>query len=50
MAFEKSRLIVQAYINHGKNEILTQSPTIQQMSQRLILALAAYMSQYDLYL
>ena len=27
-AFEKSRLVVQAYNNHGKEEILTQSPTI----------------------
>ena len=50
MAFEKSRLVVQAYNNHGKEEILTQSPTIQRMSQRLILAFAARMPQYDLYL
>lgn len=27
-AFEKSTLVVQAYNNHGKEEILTQSPTI----------------------
>ena len=32
IAFEKSRLVVQAYNNHGKEEILIQSPTIQQMS------------------
>ena len=32
MAFEKSRLDVQAYNNHGKEEILAQSPTIQQMN------------------
>ena len=31
-------------------EILIQSPTIQRMSQRLILALAVCMPQYDLYL
>ena len=31
-AFEKSRLVVQVYNNHGKEEILTQLPTIQQMS------------------
>ena len=49
-AFKKSRLVVQAYNNHGKEKILTQSPTIQQMSQQLILALAACMPQYDLYL
>jgi hypothetical protein len=40
-AYEKSRLIVQAYNDHGKEMILTQSPTIQRMSQRLILALTA---------
>ena len=49
-AFEKLRLVVQAYNNHSKEEILTQSPIIQRMSQRLILTLAAYMPQYDLYL
>ena len=32
-AFEKSRLVVQAYNDHGKEEILTQSPTIQRMIQ-----------------
>ncbi len=48
--FEKSRFVVQAYNDHGKEEILTQSPTIQQMNQRFILALAACMQQYDLYL
>lgn len=30
--FENSRLVIQAYNNYGKEEILTQSPTIQQMS------------------
>jgi hypothetical protein len=39
-AFEKSRLVVQAYNDQGKELILTQSPTIQRVSQRLILALA----------
>ena len=28
MAFEKSKLVIQAYNNHGKEEILTQLPTI----------------------
>lgn len=28
-AFEKSRLVVQAYNDHGKEEILTQSPTVK---------------------
>jgi hypothetical protein len=38
--FEKSRLVIQAYNDHGKEVILTQSPTIQRASQRLIIALA----------
>jgi hypothetical protein len=39
-AYEKSRLVIQAYNDQGKNMILTQSPTIQRVSQRIILALA----------
>jgi hypothetical protein len=38
-AFEKSRLVVKAFNDHGKELVLTQSPTIQRMSQRIILAL-----------
>jgi hypothetical protein len=38
--FEKSRLVVQAYNNKGKELILTQSLTIQQASQRVIIAIA----------
>jgi hypothetical protein len=37
---EKSRCVVQAYNDAGKETILTQSPTIQRASQRLILSLA----------
>jgi hypothetical protein len=37
--YEKSRLAVQGYGDDEKEAILTQSPTIQRMSQRLILAL-----------
>jgi len=37
---EKSRLVVQGYGDEDKYEILTQSPTIQRASQRLLLALA----------
>jgi hypothetical protein len=40
MPFEKSRLVVQAYNNKKKEIILTQSPTIQRASQRVIIALA----------
>jgi hypothetical protein len=38
--FEKSRLVIQAYNDGGKELILTQSPTIQRASQRVIIALA----------
>ena len=38
--YKKSRLVVQGYNDEGKRDILTQSPTIQRSSQRLILALA----------
>lgn len=38
--FEKSRLVIQAYNDDGKQFILTQSPTIQRSSQRIIVALA----------
>lgn len=38
--YEKSRLVIQGYADKGKDVILTQSPTIQRASQRLILALA----------
>jgi hypothetical protein len=44
-AFEKSRLVVQAYNDQDKNLILTQSPTIQRVSQRIILALAPTLQQ-----
>ena len=38
--YEKSRLVIQAYNDEGKGVILTQSPTIQRASQRIIIALA----------
>jgi hypothetical protein len=40
-AFEKSQLVVQAYNDEEKELVLTQSPTIQRVSQRLILCIAA---------
>jgi hypothetical protein len=43
ISYEKSRWIIQGYNNHGKKRILTQSPTIQRMSQRLILAFALFL-------
>jgi len=38
--YEKSRLVIQGFADDGKRTILTQAPTIQRSSQRLILALA----------
>ena len=38
--YEKSRLVVQGHSDDEKKTILTQSPTIQRASQRLLLALA----------
>jgi hypothetical protein len=45
-AFEKSWLVVQMYNNQEKELVLTQSSTIQQVSQCLILCIAA-MKLYD---
>ena len=39
--YEKSSLVIQAFNDKGKKEILTQSPTIQRVSQRLIICMAA---------
>jgi hypothetical protein len=49
-AFEKSRLVVQAYNDADKTTVLTESPTIQRCSQRLILCLAACKKDSKLYL
>lgn len=49
-AFEKSRLVVQAYKDGEKDTVLTQSPTIQRVSQRLVLALVAMLPDMKLYL
>ena len=38
---QKSRLVVQAYNDDEKHVILTQSPTIQRISQRIVLSIAA---------
>ena len=43
--YEKSRLVIQGYQDHGKEAILTQSPTIQRCSQRVIIALAPVLVQ-----
>jgi hypothetical protein len=50
-AFEKFRLVVQAFKNQNKILVLTQSSIIQRVSQRLIICLAATFSQsMNLYL
>ena len=43
------RLGLQAFNDRGKEMVMTQSPTIQRISQRLILALAA-ITEHKLYL
>jgi hypothetical protein len=40
-AYEKSRYVIKAWGEQEKHQVLTQSPTIQRASQRLILAVAA---------
>jgi hypothetical protein len=49
-AFEKSRLVVRAFNDEEKDIVLTESPTIQRCSQRLILCLAACKDNTDIYL
>ncbi len=49
-AFEKFRLVVQAFKNQNKVFVLTQSFIIQRISQRLIICLAITLSQMKLYL
>jgi hypothetical protein len=49
-ALNKSRLVVQAYHDQEKHTVLTQSPTIQRVSQRLILCLATILDKTELYL
>jgi hypothetical protein len=43
--YEKSRLVIQGYQDHGKEAILTQSPAIQRCSQRVIMSLAPALVQ-----
>ncbi len=49
-AFEKSRLVVQTFNDRNKNLVLTQSLTIQRVSQRLIMYLVAVLSNMNLHL
>ena len=43
-AYEKSRLMIQTYNDQIKGLVLTQSPTIQRVSQRLIICFASIFS------
>jgi hypothetical protein len=43
--YEKSRLVIRGYNDEGKAFILTQSPTIQRASQRLMIAIAPSLLQ-----
>jgi hypothetical protein len=49
-AFEKSRLMMQAFNDQNKTLVLIQSSIIQRVSQRLIICLAASLPQMNLYL
>jgi hypothetical protein len=50
-AYEKSKLVIQTYNDHEKTLVLTQAFTIQEMSQRIILVIAASISEiHHLYL
>jgi hypothetical protein len=49
-AFEKSRLVIQTFNDKNKNLVLTQSSTIQRISQRLIVCLIVVFSKMNLYL
>ncbi len=49
-AFEKSRFVVQTFNDQNKNLMLTQSFTIQRISQRLIVCLIVVFSKMNLYL
>ncbi|KHJ34337.1 hypothetical protein EV44_g0920 [Erysiphe necator] len=48
-AYEKSPLVAQAFNDKGKDFVLTQSPTIQRVSQHVILALSVTL-QLNLYI
>jgi hypothetical protein len=49
-AYEKSRLVVQAYNDREKTLVLTQSPTIQRSSQRIILSIGSSKNDAQFYI
>ena len=48
--YEKSRLVIQGYNDDEKKTILTQSPTLQRVSQRLIISLSPTLRQRGIHL
>ncbi|EED22562.1 conserved hypothetical protein [Talaromyces stipitatus ATCC 10500] len=46
--YEKSRLVIQGYNDAGKAGILTQAPTIQRASQRLLISLIPTLLSMDM--
>ncbi|CEJ95277.1 Putative Polyprotein [[Torrubiella] hemipterigena] len=48
--YEKSRLVIRGYNDEGKALILTQSPTIQRASQRLLVAIAPSLTKRGIFL
>jgi len=48
--YEKSRLVIQGHSDDGKEFVLTQSPTIQRASQRIIVAIAPALKKTNLWL
>jgi hypothetical protein len=48
--YEKSRLVIQGYNNDGKLLMLTQSPTIQRSSQKILLAITPALLRKGMFL
>jgi hypothetical protein len=48
--YEKSRIIIQGYSNDKKKMVLTQFPTIQRASQRVIFAVAPSLLKQKMHL
>jgi hypothetical protein len=48
--YEKSRMMIQGYSDDGKKMVLTQFPTIQRASQRVILAVALFLLKQGMHL
>ncbi|KAI6244508.1 hypothetical protein HI914_07351 [Erysiphe necator] len=46
-AYPKSRLVVQAFNDSGKEQVLTQSPTLQRVSQRILLSISVSLKNHN---